>query len=215
MNSHIHFSGKFFDYSIVTNKLLNDSITWKNSLEYIHIENLFTPFFNELDSSVDLAFENNLQNIIILYPHSYYYLYNDFQQLNHQNRNAMMNKNNLYIKDTNNIWDKFNVDIIDEKTGNINDKLVPFSRKINRNNQQMNMLSIYYKDWYYLIDSSDISDKNSNENFYKIISEYIPINFIEYLFTINGFNFREIVLNKFIGIKEIHFEKYHLEVIFF
>lgn len=216
MNSKAHFSGKVFDYNIVSNKLNNDSISWYNSLHYINIENLFTPFFEVLDSSVETAFENNVQSISIKYPSCVFTKYYDIKSLITDSTNAIQYKR-PYNKDTeySNIWNKFNVNIIDENTGGLNDKLKPFCRKVNLNNQSVNILSIYYKDWFHLINPSNINDRNNENTLLNIINETIPIKFIEYLFTINGLNFREIVLNKFIGIKDVFFEKDSLEIIFF
>lgn len=213
------FIGKIFNYTEIIDKKNNEPQLWYDSLQYINIVSLFTYFFKNMDLKIQKAIDNNNKSIIINYPKTICksYVNNDYFDKIILDFNNIVNEE-FYYGHTINIFNVFNVSLFDTINNKliINDKLLPFCKKITHqsgNNQIY--LSIYYKEWFNKFNTEVESPKPLLYTLSNICSDYIPIQFIEYLFKINNLDFKKIVENKIIGIKEIKFNNYDLEIFFY
>ncbi len=214
-NINLKFIGKKFTYK--RNNF--DALLWYNSLININIENLFTPFFENMDNIIVKSIKNDDKNCTILYPFCFNQYYDDNKYFNETLiRDIFNNKKKLSKSNPNdeqrNIYNKFNLPIASEN--GIDKELLYFSRKLEYRNNNFIFISIFYKDYWNnikLINDETIYD-NSNK-LVQFISERLPLEFIEYLYKINNLNFKQIIYDKINGVKEIRFNNYDLEIIFY
>ncbi len=215
VNNNLKFIGKKFTYK--RNNF--DALLWYNSLININIENLFTPFFENMDNIIEKAIKNDDKSCTILYPFSSNQYYDDNKYFNETlMRDIFNSQKNLSKHNPNNEWrniyNKFNLPIANEN--GVNTDLLPFSRKLEYNNKNVIFISIFYKDYWNninLINDETIYDNSSR--LAQILSQRLPLEFIERLYKINNLNFKEIIYDKIIGVKEIKFNNYDLEIIFY
>ncbi len=216
------FIGKKFNYTEIINENNKNAELWYNSLIYINIQNLFTPFFQNIDVEIEKAIKNNTKKCKIQYQYcvNQQYVYNEnFIRTLKQDIQQYNNKK-ISNCEYRNIYNKFNIPIIDETFNgvSINNNILPFCRKLEYNNRENLMyISLYYKDWFNIMNYfNPVSEQeNIDNNIFNIFSERLPIQFIEHLFTINNLNFKEIITNKISGVKEIIFNEYDFEIIFY
>lgn len=218
--SDLSFIGKIFNYTEIIDKKNNEHQLWYDSLQYINIITLFTYFFKNMDFKIQQAIDNNDKSIIINYPQTIYKSYDNKSYDNNDYYNKIIiDFNNIeneafYYGHSITIFNVFNVSFLDKRM--INNKLLPFFKKIvNKPDNNHIYISIYYKEWFNKFNPEVESPKPLLYTLSNICSDYMPIQFIEHLFKINNLDFKKIVENKIIGIKEIKFNNYDLEIIFY
>ncbi len=193
------FIGKKFDYSEY-NKNTTNAYLWYNSLKDIDIQKLFRPFFENMDREIENALEKNLRAVQINFPKNCYI----------QTEKTILNEYESYKKyNRNNFFSFFSYNC-DMNIYSICNEFKPFYIKNTSESSSGYPVLFIYNDFYFNL----VRNKENEKSSYNI-QPNLSIDFIEHLFHINSYNFKEIIHDKIKNVKEIDFKENSIYIRFY
>lgn len=198
--SEMDFTGKRFDY-LENNKTTQSAKLWFQYVKDINIQTLFRPFFDNMDREIEGAMERNLQTIHIMYPQNIVFEgVNDtfFSSLRNAQKSGTLPLLSLLPYEINDIVEAlFN-------------QLKPFyvCCKSIDGARTIHQLFLYHPYYFKIARNKEIENNGNGKSLSNPVlntSSRLSIEFIEYLFTFNGYDFREIICDKIKNVKTITF----------